>query len=127
MKELKRCIVKPYSKDKYELYEPYKFNLDNAWLDEIHAGYKTDGASVPRIFWSLFPPYRPEYFSACVIHDFLCTRAKRLPSIREGYKMADKSFKEALEILEVPKWKIFIFYHWCDKFHALKCLYKGWK
>lgn len=126
-KELHRVIVKPYSKDRYEVFTEYEFKLDNSWLDKIHAGYKTDGASVPRVFWQLFPPFRPEYFTAAVIHDFLCSRALREPSIKEAYRKADLSLKEAMEILEVPKWKIFLFYHWCDKLHRIKCFLKGYK
>lgn len=37
---------------------------------EVPAGFITDFASVPRIFWRIFPP-TGEYGKAAVIHDYL--------------------------------------------------------
>lgn len=40
----------------------------------VPADTETDGASVPRAFWSIFDPFG-EYFGAAVIHDFLYSPA----------------------------------------------------
>ena len=37
----------------------------------IPAGFITDGASVPRIFWSVCPPMSGPFGEAAVVHDFL--------------------------------------------------------
>lgn len=37
----------------------------------VPQGYLTDGASVPRVFWSLIPPWG-SYGQAAVLHDWLC-------------------------------------------------------
>jgi hypothetical protein len=37
----------------------------------VPKGFETDGASVPRIIWSLFPAWGT-YSRAAVIHDWLC-------------------------------------------------------
>ena len=37
---------------------------------DVRAGTKTDGASIPRIFWPILSPFG-EYFEDAVIHDFL--------------------------------------------------------
>ena len=38
---------------------------------EVPKGYLTDGATVPRLFWSLVPPWGA-YGQATVLHDWLC-------------------------------------------------------
>lgn len=60
--------------------------------------FKTDFASVPRIFWYLFPPWG-KYGKAAVVHDYLC-RKKDRPS-NEVHRI----FYDAMLILDVPKWK----------------------
>ena len=37
----------------------------------VPAGFITDGASVPRIFWSICPPMSGSFGEAAVVHDFL--------------------------------------------------------
>jgi len=46
-----------------------------AW--DVPAGMTTDGASVPRFFWMLFPPFTGKYRSAAVIHDYYCQTRSR--------------------------------------------------
>jgi hypothetical protein len=36
----------------------------------VPTGFLTDGASIPRIFWSILSPFG-QYFPAAIIHDFL--------------------------------------------------------
>jgi hypothetical protein len=61
----------------------------------IPAGYESDGASVPRVFWSLFPP-SGQYTAAAVVHDWLCDT--RTTSWREAHEV----FDEAMRDLNVP-------------------------
>lgn len=61
---------------------------------EVPAAFVTDFASVPRLFWNIFPPWG-KYSKAAVVHDYLyviggCTRA-----------YADYIFLEAMEVLGV--------------------------
>lgn len=116
---LKRTIIKPYDKDKFELVEDYEFTLPS-FKAIIPRGFISDGASIPRIFWSLYPPYKSEYFTACIIHDFYCQKARN----RQDYKNADKALKEAMEDLQIDKTTITIFYNACYVFHTCKCLIK---
>ncbi|EAK5870928.1 DUF1353 domain-containing protein, partial [Campylobacter jejuni] len=71
--------------------------------------------------WSIYPPFKSEYFSACVVHDYLCINAKS----RDDYRLADLVLKEAMQALEINKFKIFVFYCSCNLFHQIKCLIKG--
>lgn len=120
--DLKRVCVKPFGKNSFEVVSDYAFNL-KSYKGVVPKGFKTDGASVPRIFWSIFPPYKSEYFSACVIHDYLCAMANS----KKDYELADEVLKQALQSLGLSKFKIFIFYNSCYTFHILKCLLKGIK
>ena len=37
----------------------------------IPIGFPTDGASIPRGLWNLFPPFDSTYVEAAIVHDFL--------------------------------------------------------
>ena len=47
-----------------------EFRFVGSKIIDVPAGFLTDGASVPRVFWSLFDPTGP-YLQAAVIHDYL--------------------------------------------------------
>lgn len=70
----------------------YKGNTDTF---VIPVGFRTDLASVPRIFWVVLPPFGA-YQRAAVIHDFLC----RQPDV--SYKDADGIFRRILLEEGVP-------------------------
>lgn len=58
----------------------------------VPAGFVTDGASVPRVFWPILPPYKRTK-KAAVVHDYLCRHVVKTYDER---KSADKLFKEML-------------------------------
>lgn len=68
-------------------------------------GFRSDGASVPQPFWNIIPPWG-EYGQAAVLHDWLCeyrtiiVRGQPQSISREE---ADFIFREAMEVLNVPK------------------------
>ncbi len=43
----------------------------------VPKGTKTDGASVPRFFWQLFPPFSGKHRIAAVVHDRFCQTRDR--------------------------------------------------
>ena len=119
MNEIKRPVLKPYSKDRFELVEPYsvtmpifKSELVEEITVEVPKGYKTNGANIPRIFWSIFPPNSPEYLSAVVVHDYLCEL--------KLYALADEALRHIMANLGVAKWKIYCFYYACRAWHLIK-------
>jgi len=59
----------------------------------VPKGFVTNGANVPRIFWSLISPFTPKYSNAYVVHDYLCNK--------EQYVKADKYFEELLYSVEI--------------------------
>jgi hypothetical protein len=66
-------------------------------------GFVTDFASVPRLFWSIFPPIG-RYGYAALFHDFVYWEQKI--TRRE----ADDVFKATMQELGVPVWKLAILF-----------------
>lgn len=64
----------------------------------VPVGFKTDFASIPRLFWRILPPIGI-YGKAAVLHDYLY--ASQLST----RKWADQIFLEAMTVLNVPTWK----------------------
>ena len=70
----------------------------------IPAGYLTDGASVPRPFWSFIPPWG-QYGQAAVVHDYLCDYGQ----VNVGNELVniervdiDQVMIESMSVLKVP-------------------------
>jgi hypothetical protein len=75
----------------------YRYLSDRFGEIEVPAGFITDGASVPRIFWNIFAPFG-DYFCAAIIHDFLYSKHNRHRHRAE----CDLIFLEAMEAAGVP-------------------------
>lgn len=116
---MQRVVIKPFDKDKYELAEPYCYECGFAKV-EINKGYQTNGANIPRVFWSIYPPNSPEYLSAVVIHDYLCDKAYKNDKNYEDFILADNIFFIALKELGVSNFKSALFYNSCRFYHYLK-------
>ena len=76
-------------------------HLDNTV--HIPYGFKSDGASVPKALWKHYPPFG-HYLGAAVVHDWFCVLGHDGNSPID-YIDAAKVFREAMEVLGVPKWK----------------------
>lgn len=74
---------------------------------EVPLGYISNGASVPRVFWDLLPPWG-SYGQAAVLHDYLC---ENLLIMENGVpttitrRAADDALKDACAALGVARWK----------------------
>ena len=86
----------------------------------VPVGFKTDGATTPRILWSIFPPVGV-YFKATVVHDYLLTIC---PSDR---KSADQIFRKCLIELKIPTWRVIILYYSVRIFGIIKHLWISMK
>lgn len=83
-------------KIEYRTLKEYTFAVDGE-LITIPAGYQTDFASVPRVFWSVFPPVG-KHNPAALVHDYLYDN-------RIGTrKRADKIFLELMLAYGVHRW-----------------------
>lgn len=63
----------------------------------IPNGSISDGASIPRIFWSIFSPFDGDYFDAAVLHDVIY----RDRNTRFQRHEADLIFLDAMKTLGV--------------------------
>ena len=80
-------------------------------LDQVVSvpkGFNSDGASVPRALWSIYPPFG-KYLEAAVVHDWFCVLGHRGESPID-YKMAAKVFDEAMEVCGVGRFRRFKMY-----------------
>lgn len=134
-------ILKMYGKRRWELFTPYTYYRDPVYRSDgtikppeeyserekrlftsgdivVPAGFITDLASIPSIFWSMFPPH-DEYAKAAILHDYLYETGM---VTREE---ADYIFYEAMGVLDVSKWKRQIIYRAVRLFGGSS--YKGYK
>ena len=102
-----RLEVSPLPNLKFKLLKDLKYKDIT-----VPKGYETNGADVPRIFWSFFPPYRSDYLPAVVVHDYLCDIGE--------YKKADDYFEAIMIELKIEKSTIFIMTKSVRLFHFLK-------
>lgn len=63
----------------------------------VPEGTETDGASIPRAFWSILSPFG-EWFAPAVIHDFLYSPA----NLEYTRAEADEIFREAMFNVGIP-------------------------
>jgi hypothetical protein len=81
-----------------DAFEYHVGSLGSGEVIRVPAGFVTDFASVPRVFWRLIPPWG-RYGKATVIHDY-CYRCR--PCSR---RRADRILLEAMRVLSVAWWK----------------------
>lgn len=72
----KKPSVRPLSGTDYELAQKFLFRatVDRVWdvVVRVRPGFRTDGASIPRLLWRVFgSPYDPDIFAAAIAHDAL--------------------------------------------------------
>lgn len=114
MSSFTKPLVTQYMPDTKNWMLPPTFGF-RYWIGEENSGtyvdvpdmFRSDGASVPRPFWNIIPPWG-DHGQAAVLHDFLCTYRT---IIRNGKavtitrKECDDIFLEAMLVLEVSRAK----------------------
>ena len=86
----------------WRLENPLRYEigaLGSGMIVDVPAGFVTDGASVPRVFWSALPAWG-SYSRAAVIHDYLCVRinAGQPHPMAPTRAEADAIFREAMAV-----------------------------
>lgn len=71
--------VTPVGPQRWRLNTPLVCDTDYGRIT-VPARFVTDGASVPRFLWFLYPPMDGDYDAAAVLHDFLYQRRTALVS-----------------------------------------------
>jgi hypothetical protein len=88
----KNLKVSPLPADKYIILQDYEYSYKNYDI-LVPKGYKTNGADIPRILWSIWPPNRSDYLPAVVLHDYLCDKGE--------YALAQEVFECSLNELKI--------------------------
>ena len=109
--------TKSLDKNYWVVKKDFNFFLDDKQNRRVVVpkGYLTDGASVPRPFWSIIPPWG-EYGQAAVMHDWLCEYL-RVWDTAEGVwvpitrEECDNIFNNAMRALGVSNTKRRIMYN----------------
>lgn len=94
----KLILERGIGRDEWILDRLLAYDSDTAGLIEVPAGFKTDFASIPRIFHRLLPQ-NGEYDAPAIIHDYLYATGI-FPKAK-----ADLIFLEAMKALGVAWWK----------------------
>ena len=84
-----------------KLLEPFSYDVGSEGSGEtitVPAGFESDFASIPRLFWRIEPPLGRSG-KAAVIHDYLYVTKGLGRYTRE---QADQIFRQALGVLGVP-------------------------
>lgn len=83
----------------FELLHDVRYVSERFGEIKVPAGFHTDFASVPRLFWRVVPPAGP-HGAAAVVHDYFYVN-------QEGWtrKHVDELFLECLTVLGVAWWK----------------------
>lgn len=99
-------IITPFGDKHWKLRYPFEYHVGSKQSNiiiSVPAGFITDFASIPRIFWTILPPWG-RYGKAAIIHDYLYV------THRFSRKQADDIFLEAMGVLKVSKWKRWVMY-----------------
>ena len=100
-------IVSPMPDGKnWKLIKKFIYHVGSKYsrdLIKVPRGFITDFASSPSQVWWLIPPWG-RYGKAAVIHDYLYQTHQRTR------KEADNIFREAMGVLRVEPWRIFLMF-----------------
>ena len=67
--ETKPCLV-PVKDFTYQTCVPLRATIDQQMII-VPKGFKTDLASIPRVFWNILPPQQANFIAPAVLHDYL--------------------------------------------------------
>jgi hypothetical protein len=83
---------------RFTLLKPFRQVHEDGTVDEIPAGFTSDGASIPRCLWRLESPYG-HLLEPAIAHDM------RYRLKIGGREQADNYFREGIRVTSVAKWK----------------------
>jgi hypothetical protein len=105
-------ILKKKKKREWEVMQEFTYEVGNLGSGEkitVPTGFVSDLATVPRIFWAVFPP-DSTYSQAAVLHDWICKHKGRVER-NYDYKQASYIFYESMLVLDVSKITANIMYY----------------
>jgi hypothetical protein len=106
-------LKKSYKKyNHFELVDDCKVNLPYNYKFIIPKGYTTDFATVPQLFWSIFPPHCLASMPS-VVHDYMYDNRlfEEVLGQKLARKFADICFLENMKNSNVPKWQRYVYFY----------------
>lgn len=102
-------------RDMWVVKAAFNLQLSDERRINVPKGYLTAGASVPRLFWGLIPPWG-EYGQAAVMYDWLCEYLVIWDDNHKDWISIDRSdcdalFNTGMHILGVNKTKRLVMYN----------------
>lgn len=94
-------------KNLWRVLEPFEYHVGSLPSNDIivvEAGFVTNFASVPRMFWPLISPI-DYHGKAAVVHDYAYFK-----NLYGDRKKCDQLFLEGLRVLKTPEWKAIAMY-----------------
>lgn len=113
MPEITKLSTMPIDDKYWEVLEEYRYATTKGVV-VVPKGFRTDYASVPKIFRNIINSYG-KHGRAAVVHDWLYSAECPLNLTREE---ADKIFLEIMEECQVAKWKRILMYRLVRRFGA---------
>ena len=95
--KFKPAYGKPFGVELLGELKYYSKILDSEVI--VPKGFKSDGASIPRVIWSWLPPFG-KYLNAAIIHDYYYSLGEQKCAPID-YKLATKVFREAMKVCRV--------------------------
>jgi len=95
-----------HKNDCFMLYEAVDYTLTNGISIVLPVGLETDFASIPRLFWAIYPPHLKEYRVPAIVHDYLYMEQKTIVS----RAFADAEFRRLLLRGGVSKFTAYLFW-----------------
>ena len=82
------------------------YQLSNGRIINVPVGFTTDFASIPRLFWNIYPPHWYAYRHPAIVHDYLYMEQDIITS----RKFADMEFKRMLLSFGVSRFTAWLFW-----------------
>lgn len=94
----------------------------------VPKGFVTNFASIPRLFWSIYPPLGYgkgfNYAKSAMLHDYLYSKGALTTGARMPRKECDLIFLESMLAVGVYKFNAYLFYY-CVRLFGKKNYEKG--
>lgn len=84
----------------------------------IPQGFRFDGASIPRVLWSLIgSPFEPDLMTAACVHDWYCEHTE---DCYQSRVIGDAVFLYLLAESHVPRWRRILLYLGCRTYSFIR-------
>lgn len=104
VKFVNKGCISPVGEFTYKMGKPMEVIINGRHLS-VPAGFVTDLATIPRIFWSFDSPFDGKYMSSAILHDYLYAC-----SLTHDRREADKILYTAMREEGSSKWTANKFY-----------------